>query len=46
MIEEKCLKCKWVEILEITGSGFIGETVLHCKICEEDTEDKDDCFEQ
>jgi hypothetical protein len=30
----------------MSGSGFIGETLFQCKICEEETEDKEQCFEQ
>lgn len=45
-MDEKCLECKWCEIIENGCKGFTGETVLRCRMCEEDTEDKSLCFEQ
>ena len=37
MMEEKCLDCKWCEV--------IGESIFRCKISEEETENKNECFE-
>lgn len=44
-MNEKCLDCKHCEIIEDGCNGFLGETLLLCQICEEDTEDKSLCFE-
>lgn len=44
-MNEKCLECKHCEIIEHGCNGFLGESVLLCGICEEDTENKDLCFE-
>lgn len=39
----KCLNCKYVEITEYGCKGFIGETVLLCKICNDiNSEDCED----
>ncbi len=45
-MNEQCLDCKWCEIIEYGCKGFLGETVLQCEICEEDTENKKLCFEE
>lgn len=45
MMEDKCLECKWCEVIEQSGNGFIGESIFRCKVSEEETEDKMDCFE-
>jgi len=37
-MEEKCLDCKWCEVIEESGNGFIGESIFRCKISEEETE--------
>lgn len=44
-MEEKCLDCKWCEIIENGAYGFLGESLLTCAIDEEDTEDISVCFE-
>jgi hypothetical protein len=44
MMEEKCLDCKWCEVIEESGNGFIGESIFRCKISEEETENKNKCF--
>ena len=44
-MEEKCLDCKWCEIIENGAYGFLGESLLMCAIDEEDTEDISVCFE-
>lgn len=36
MMEEKCLDCKWCEVIEESGNGFIGESIFRCKISEEE----------
>lgn len=46
ILEERCLECKWCEIIEYGAKGFLGETVLKCFICEEETENKDICFQK
>lgn len=43
-MNEACLKCMWCEIIENGATGFLGETVLKCFMCEEDTVDKTACF--
>ena len=35
-MEEKCLDCKWCEVIEESGNGFIGESIFRCKISEEE----------
>lgn len=45
VLNEKCLECKHCEIIEDGCKGFLGETILLCEICEEETENKDLCFE-
>ena len=40
------MDCKHCEILEYGYSGRLGQTVLICNICEEDNENKEECFEQ
>ncbi len=45
LMEEKCLECKWCEVIEETGNGFIGESVIRCKASEEETKNKNKCFE-
>lgn len=42
---EECLECKYCEIIEYGACGFIGETVVKCRVCEENTEDKTRCWE-
>lgn len=42
---EECLECKYCEIIEYGACGFIGETVVKCRVCEENTEDKTLCWE-
>lgn len=44
-MNEQCLDCKWLEIIENGCNGFLGETVLRCRICEKETENKELCFE-
>lgn len=44
-MEEKCLDCKWCEMIENGAYGFFGETILRCSVDEEDTKDKLICFE-
>ena len=44
-MEDKCLECKWCEVIEQSGNGFIGESIFRCKVSEEEMEDKMDCFE-
>lgn len=44
-MEERCLDCKWCEIIENGAYGFLGESILMCAMDEEDTEDKSVCFE-
>lgn len=39
----KCLDCKHVNIIEYGSNGFIGETVVRCKICNEITGEMEDC---
>lgn len=45
-MNEKCLDCEYCEVEEVGYYGFIGESCFHCKICEEDVEDKSLCFEE
>lgn len=45
-MNEKCLDCKYCEIIENGCNGFLGETILACQVCEEDTEEKSLCFEE
>lgn len=39
----KCLDCKHVNIIEYGSNGFIGETIVRCKICNEITGEMEDC---
>lgn len=43
---ERCLECTFCERTEYGAKGFLGETVLTCRICEEETENKDHCFQK
>lgn len=27
-MEEKCLECKWCEVIEQSGNGFIGKSIF------------------
>ena len=44
--EEICLSCKHVEITENGFNGFIGESIVTCNICEEERENKEECYER
>lgn len=39
----KCLDCKYVEITEIGCKGFIGESIINCRICNEINGQMEDC---
>ncbi len=39
----KCLECKWRIINESGAFGFIGETVIRCKMCNEIDSEMEDC---
>ena len=39
----KCLDCKYVEITENSGKGFIGESLIDCKICNEINGEMENC---
>ena len=45
-MNDKCLDCKYCEVEEEGAFGLVGESCFHCRICEEDTEDKQLCFEE
>ncbi len=45
-MEEKCLECKHCRTKEDGIKGALGEILLECKNCEEETEDKNLCFEK
>lgn len=39
----KCLDCKYVEITENSGKGFIGESLIDCRICNEINGEMESC---
>lgn len=39
----KCLGCGHIEIVENGCKGFIGETVINCKVCNEINSEMEDC---
>ena len=39
----KCLECKSVEILEYGFKGFLGETIINCRMCNEIDGLMEDC---
>jgi hypothetical protein len=39
----KCLDCKYVEIIEHCAKGFLGESILTCRICNEIKGDMENC---
>jgi len=39
----KCLDCKYVEINEHGVNGFIGETIITCRICNEIDGEMEEC---
>ncbi len=39
----KCLDCKFKEIIEIGAKGFIGETIVLCRICNDINGEMRDC---
>jgi hypothetical protein len=39
----KCLNCKYIEIIEHGAKGFLGETILECRICNEIKGDMEKC---
>lgn len=43
---EQCLDCMYCESTEYGVNGFLGETVFTCRICEDETENKEHCFRE
>lgn len=41
----KCLDCRYIEINEHGFKGFLGETILSCKICNKIASEMEDCEE-
>ena len=39
----KCLDCKFRDVIENGAKGFIGETIINCKLCNEINGDMKDC---
>ena len=44
-MSEECLDCRFCEVIEYGAKGFLGETILECRICEDSEADKSKCFE-
>ncbi len=39
----KCLDCKFREITEIGAKGFLGESIVSCRICNEIDGEMENC---
>lgn len=39
----KCLDCKYVEITESSGKGFLGESIIDCRICNKINGEMEEC---